>query len=391
MEPQSSLLETGPAGLSSVLQGNAAFALDLYRELKAGEGNLFFSPHSISTALAMTYAGARADTEAQMAQVLHFTVGQQEIHPSFAALAARLEAVQEAGAVQLSQANALWPHDEYVFLQEYLELVRAYYGAAIFAVNYGHTEAARLRINTWVEEQTQNRIVDLIQEGVLTGNTRLVLVNAIYFKGNWAGQFDKDLTELAPFQSTATRTVQVPMMTQERSFGYTETGLCQILEMPYVGESLSMIVLLPREVGGLAKLEAALTVDNLHGWTQMLRVMEVEVHLPRFKMRSGFELSATLQAMGMADAFDAARADFAGMDGRAALYISAALHQAFVDVNEEGTEAAAATAVVMGLRSMPMPSPVFRADHPFLFLIRERQTGSILFMGRVIEPRSEAS
>jgi len=215
----------------------------------------------------------------------------------------------------------------------------------------------------------------------------LVLVNAIYFKGDWARQFDEALTQDAPFWVTREEQVQVPLMHQTGEFRYAETHHLQILELPYAGDDLSMIALLPTDPNGLADLEDALSLENLRGWTSRIRRTEVHLSLPRFTMRCGFELSETLKAVGMTDAFNDA-ADFSGIDGTRSLYISAVFHQAFVDVNEEGTEAAGATAVVMALKGLPPPVPTFRVDHPFVFLIRENHTGSILFLGRVVNPRS---
>ncbi|MFQ5799481.1 MAG: serpin family protein [Bacteroidota bacterium] len=381
--------------LEAVVKGNAVFALALYGELKEAEGNLFFSPYSISTALAMTYAGARGNTERQMARTLHFTLGQERLHPAFCSLEAGLNAVQEKGHIQLSAANALWPQKGYAFLEEFLVLTEKYYGVLITPVDYREaTEAARRKINVWVEEKTENKIKDLIPPGILDDLTRLVLVNAIYFKGNWASQFQKTLTKEAPFWVTPTKKIKVPMMTQQQKFRYAESDSLQILELPYVGNDLSMVVLLPRKVDGLAELEDALTVESLEKWTRGLNEREVQVLLPRFKMDSQFGLNKTLASMGMIDAFDQDKADFSGMDGRKQwLYISAVIHKAFVDVNEEGTEAAAATAVVMGARGLGVPKPplIFRADHPFVFLIRDNHTGSILFLGRVVNPMSGAA
>jgi serine protease inhibitor len=376
----------------AVVQGNNEFALDLYRNLKGAEGNLFLSPYSISTALAMTYAGARGDTEAQMGQTLHFTIDGERLHAAFASLQAELDAAQEGGQVLLRVANTLWPQDGYPFLETFLALTRQYYGVSVTPVNYvTDTEGARQRINTWAEEKTEHKIKDLIGPGILNSLTRLVLTNAIYFKGNWASQFDETLTEDAAFWVTPSEAVEVPMMTQKREFKYAQHNSIQILELPYVGDDLSMIVLLPTQVGGLAELEEALTPETLEKWTSHVREQEVIVFLPRFKMKSSFRLDATLMSMGMRDAFNG-RADFSGMDGgKGGLYIAAVIHKAFVDVNEEGTEAAAATAVVMELRGLPLPPPTFRADHPFIFLIRENRTGSILFLGRVVNPMAKAA
>lgn len=375
------------AGVKAVAAGNTAFALDLYGQLRAQEGNLFFSPYSISTALAMTYAGAAGDTEAQMAQALHFDLSQEELHPAFAALDARLKEAQATGDVQLSVANALWPHIDYPFLPAFLELVEANYGVSLSALDYvADPEGARQQINTWAEAQTQGKIKDLIPPNIITELTRLVLTNAIYFKGNWASQFDPARTQDAPFTVQPGQQVVVPMMAQKLECGYGEAEGVQVLELPYVGDTLSLVVLLPTAVDGLAALEAQLTPAALGRWTQRLWQTEVQVFLPRFKVEAAFQLNDALKALGMVDAFSDLRANFAGLDGKAWLVISAVLHKAFVEVNEEGAEAAAATAVVMAMRAAARSEPIFRADHPFLFLIRENSTGSVLFLGRVADP-----
>lgn len=375
------------AHLRAVVDGNTAFALDLYQQLRTQPGNLFFSPYSISTALAMTYAGARGETETQMARALHFDLGQEALHPAFAALQALLDAIQAGGDVQLSVANALWPHIDYAFLDSFLDLCKVHYGVSLTALDYrSDPEAARQHINAWAEEQTRGKIKDLIPPLIIDTLTRLVLTNAIYFKGNWAGQFDKARTKDAPFTVRPGQQVVVPMMAQKLECGYGEAEGVQVLELPYVGHALSMVVLLPTEVDGLAGLEAQLTPQALAQWTAQMRPTEVLVFLPRFKVEAVFQLDDALKALGIVDAFSDLRANFAGMDGAAWLVISAVLHKAFVEVNEEGTEAAAATAVVMALRAAARPQPIFRADHPFLFLIRENSTGSILFLGRVVDP-----
>jgi serpin B len=372
---------------AAVVEGNTAFALDLYQELKDTKGNLFFSPYSISTALAMTYAGARENTAKQMADVLHFPSGQNEVHPAFGQLETLLNDVQGKGDIQLNVANSLWPQESYPFLEEYLALVKKYYGVVITPLDYQRAaEKARKIINQWVEEKTKDKIKNLIQPGILDALTRLVLVNAIYFKGNWASQFDEKRTKEDTFYQLSGKTIQTPLMAQEQEFAYGEKAFLQVLELPYLGESLSMIVLLPKEKDGLPELEKQLTAANLRMWTSGLRKQKVKVFLPRFKMTSQFSLAKTLAALGMRDAFNPNKANFSGMDGRLNwLYIGAVLHKAFVDVNEEGTEAAAATAVVMKIRMAPQ-LPTFRADHPFIFLIRENTTGSILFLGRVMDP-----
>jgi len=238
-----------------------------------------------------------------------------------------------------------------------------------------------------VEKKTNNKIKNLIAKGVLDSMTRLVLTNAIYFKGNWHSQFQEDRTRPAPFTLLNGDRVEVPMMNQTAEFGYMETEDFQALELPYVDNELSMIILLPKQTDGLTKFEQTLTLENLSQWLSKLHKREVIVSIPKFKMTSQFSLASVLKSMGMADAFNQAKADFSGMNGKKDLFISAVIHKAYVDVNEEGTEAAAATAVTMRLTSIgPDQTPVFRADHPFLFLIRDNHSGSILFIGRVMNP-----
>jgi serpin B len=368
----------------TAVQGNTQFALDLYQKLRSTEGNLFFSPYSISVALAMTYAGARGDTEIQIAQALNFRLAQKQLHPAFALLEAKLGEVEKKGDIQLRVANTLWPQKGYAFLEEFLALAGQYYGAQITAVDYGETEAARHMINAWVEEKTEFKIKALIPSGVLDALTSLVLVNAIYFKGNWASQFNSHSTHKSPFRVTPDEQVQVMMMTQKHAFRYAERNGLQILELPYAGEDLSMLVILPGELDGLAKIERALTVENLDKWTRNLVETDVVVFLPRFEITLPFRLDDILQSMGMVDAFSD-QADFSGMDGSKELFISAVLHKAFVVVNEAGTEAAAASAVLMS-RGLPASPPIFQAAHPFIFLIRENLTKSVLFLGRVVNP-----
>jgi len=372
----------------ALVEGNTAFALDVYQRLKDTKGNIFFSPYSISTALAMTYAGARENTARQMADVLHFTLDQNNLHPTFAKLETWLNEIREKGDVQLNVANSLWPQKGYPFLKEYLTLSEKYYRVTITPLNYRQAvEEARKIINQWVEEKTKDKIKNLIKPGILNSLTRLVLVNAIYFKGNWASQFDEKRTRDDTFYLLSGQRVQVPLMAQKKEFRYAGTGSLQVLELPYVGEDLSMIVLLPRKTDGLPELEKHLTPETLMQWIAGLRKQEVQVFLPKFKMTSQFRLDQTLPAMGMRDAFDSSKANFSGMDGRRNwLYIGAVIHKAFVDVNEEGTEAAAATAVAMRIKMGRPTSPIFRADHPFIFLIRDNRTGSILFIGRVLDP-----
>jgi len=385
--PVSYVFSADRSDLQTVVGGNTAFALELYQELCGAEGNLFLSPYSISAALAMTYGGARGVTAQQMAETLHFSLDQKQLHPTFAQLRTHLRAVQKKGKVRLYIANSLWPHQGYPFLKEYLALTKRYYGATITPVDYRNAcEAARAQINGWVEKETEEKIKELIQPGILTPLTRLVLVNAIYFKGNWARQFEKSLTQNAPFYLTPEKTIPAPFMTQEHAFRYGEAEGLQVLELPYEGDGLSMLILLPKRADGLAEVEKALTPENLKQWTTNLREQKLEVFVPTFKTTSEFRLEQTLMSMGMRDAFNQITANFSGMDGTTLLYIGAAIHKAVVEVNEEGTEAAAATGIVMRAKAIPALPVTFRADHPFIFLIRHNETGSILFMGRVVDP-----
>jgi len=299
---------------------------------------------------------------------------------------ANLNAVQKKGQVKLSVANSLWPQQDYKLLKSFLSLVREHYGASVTPLDFRASEPARKMINIWVEDKTNQKIKDLIPGGVLSAATRLVLVNAIYFKGNWTSPFKAEETKEQPFRLQSGQTVQAPLMFQQKHLSYAEDDELQSLELPYAGDDLFMIVLLPRKADGLASLESSLSPANLAKWTQAMSSSDVKVYLPKFKMTCRFSLNDTLKAMGMSNAFDQAQADFSGMDGSRNLFISAAVHKAFVEVNEQGTEAAAATGIAMGLTALPRRPIEFRADHPFIFLIRERSTGSILFIGRVTHP-----
>jgi serpin B len=379
---------TVAADRKAVVEGDNAFAVALYGQLRKQGGNLFFSPESISTALAMAYAGARGDNASEMAKTLHFTLPPEQLHPAMGALLRELNAHQDN--YQLSVANALWAQQGYTFLDEFLKLLKSDYDAGLNQVDFkGSSETVRSTINRWVEQKTQDKIKDLLQPGSLKSDTRLVLTNAIYFKGNWETQFDKTQTKDEDFHLSPSQTKTAPLMHRQGGFNYFNGGTFQILEIPYKGKDLSLIVLLPNEIGGLSALEQSLTGSNTQQWLGHLApVSKVIVTIPKLKMTQQFELGAALGAMGMPAAFSG-RADFSGMTGKRDFSISEVIHKAFVDVNEEGTEAAAATAVTMRSLAMRLPDkppPVFRADHPFVFLIRDNRSGSILFMGRVADP-----
>lgn len=396
----------GEKELGVLVADNTAFACDLYQRLRSEEGNLFLSPYSITTALAVTYAGAEGETEKQMARVLHFDLPEQRLHAACAALAEKLKADPQRSPYELHVANALWNQQGHPLLGTFIDTVSTNYRGGLNQVDFvKDAEGARKTINAWVEKQTKARITNLIPEGVLDAMTRLVLTNAIYFKGTWTEQFDKKRTRDAPFTLAAAKLsrepvkhVTVPMMSRKGDYRYLESGTMQVLELPYRGDDLSMLILLPGfarqqdmelrqpyNLEDLGALEASITPENLKKWTDGLRKQEVEVYLPRFKATRSFSLASVLQSMGMIDAFSKT-ADFSGMDGTKDLFITHVLHKAFVEVNEEGTEAAAATAVVLKEKGLPRAVPVFRADHPFVFLIRHVKTGSVLFMGRIMNP-----
>jgi serpin B len=370
-----------------VVTANNQFALDFYSELKNQEGNIFFSPYSISTALTMTYEGARGQTADEIQAVFHFPKENNIRRSSFSELINRIN--KENTNYSLQTANALWGQKDYPFLSDYINTLDEFYQGTATNVDFvGAPEEARETINTWVEDQTNDKIMDLFLPGTIDSLTRFVLTNVIYFKGNWINQFEKELTEEEEFRIGPGNSVQVPMMRQNPlvvGFNYAETQNLQVLEMLYEGEEIAMLVLLPKS-DDIAPLEELLTLESLDDWRNNLRVQDVVVYIPKFTFDTKYFLAQTLAEMGMPTAFTGGEADFSGIDGTQNLYITAVIHQAIVDVNEEGTEAAAATGVVGSVTSMPPPPPVFRADHPFIFIIQERESGNILFIGRVSDP-----
>ena len=373
---------------AKLVAGNTAFGCELYGRLKAEAGNLFLSPFSISTALGMAAAGAKGKTRAEMDAVLHLP---PDAPAAFGAVFKSLNEQPDAAkrGFTLATANALWAQQGYPWKPEYKTLVAADYGAGLFDVDFkGAAEAARATINAWVEKETHDKIKDLLPEGSVAADTRLVLTNAIYFKGDWADPFKKEATKDLAFTTASGTKVEAPLMHRVGAYDYAEADGYQVLDLPYAGKRVSMTVILPTKPDGLAAVEKELTGDALGAMLKRLRRERVvRVHLPKFKAEKAFELSGPLQALGMKAAFGAA--DFSGMSTAESLSISAVLHKAFVDVNEEGTEAAAATAIVfarpVSLKPRPQPKH-FRADRPFLYLIRDHQTGTVLFLGRLSDP-----
>jgi len=376
----------------SVVAANNRFALDLYARLADEEdGNIFVSPFSISSALAITSEGARGNTADEIRSVFHFPDDTAVMREEFAETIAGINS--GSSAYTLRTANGLWAEQTYPFLPEYISTAERYYSADTTNLDFiTRPDESRLTINRWVEEQTEDKIKDLLPAGSIDTLTRLVITNAIYFKGTWVKQFDEEKTSEEDFRTGTGTSVPVLMMQrtdEDAVYGYAETDSLQVLSMPYEsdsGKELSMIVILPKG-DDLATIEHSLDAESLSDLQQNLPSRRVMVYFPKFTMETKYSLPPTLSAMGMPTAFTGA-ADFSGMDGTTDLFIDDVIHQAFVEVNEEGTEAAAATAVVMKLSSMPVeePVPVFRADHPFIFLIQDNETGNILFMGRVMNP-----
>ena len=378
--------------IAELVDGNNAFALDLYRQVGTGNDNLFFSPYSISVALAMTYAGARDETAREMAHAMQFYLPNDNLHPAFSYLDGRLAARGEGaegkddGGFRLNIVNAIWGQKDYSFLSDYLDVLARNYGAGLRVLDFKDApEPSRLTINGWVEEQTESRIVDLIPQGAIDSMTRLVLTNAVYFNAAWQSQFQKGATTTETFNLIDGAEVAVPMMHQTATFGYWKGTDFQLVELPYDGNELSMVILLPDE-GRFAAFRDSLDGPALSEALDSVQFTRVALAMPRFKIETSLGLNDALSGLGMVKAFDPGAADFSGMDGTRSLYISDVVHKAFVDVDETGTEAAAATAVVVGTTSVPADPITVTIDRPFMFLIRDIETGTVLFLGRLMNP-----
>ena len=375
-----------------------AFAIDLYGALRQQPGNLFFSPYSVATAIGMAYAGAKGGTAAEMAKVLHLGGLGVGADPQAAFLrdAKSWDAVgaTEADGFQLHAANALWGAKGYAFKPGYIAALKDSFGAAFAAVSFSDEPTTTNRINAWVAGQTANKIQNLIPRGALDAATRLVLTNAIYFKAGWLSPFEPAATTKNKFQVAPGHEVTADMMNLNGSFGLVQQDNLKILDFPYRRREASLLIILPNEQDGLAAVESALTADNLRTWLQTEKNVPVTLALPKFEATSSFDLNTTLRTLGIRQAFDCGHADLTGIaaDPAQPLCLSDVIHKAHIAVDEQGTEAAAATALIGVAASMPMPGPPppppvpFIADHPFLYLIRANQSGAILFMGRVADP-----
>jgi len=377
--------------LARLVDGNNAFAFDLYQTLRQTEANLFYSPYSISEALAMTYAGARGETEKDMAEALNFTLSQDRLHPAFNSLDLHLKQRGQGAkgkdeeGFRLHVVNAIWGQKDYKFLTSFLDVLAQNYGAGLRILDFiNETEQSRLNINKWVSDHTEERIKDLVPEGAIDQLTRLVLTNAIYFNAAWQYPFDEDATSDGLFHLLSDSDVTVPMMKQTESFRIAEGDDYQAVELPYDGQELSMVILLPR-AGQFDTFEEKLDAELVNAIIGNLETHEVALTMPKFEYESSFGLKKALSTLGMGVAFTT-DADFSGMNGQRDLVVHDVLHKAFVSVDEAGTEAAAATAVIVGVTSIPAEPIEVKIDRPFIFLIRDVETGTILFVGRVLNP-----
>jgi serpin B len=379
----------GTDTVSEVVAGNTDFALSLYGKLAAeSAGNVFFSPYSISTALALVYVGARGQTQTQIAETLHFTVPGEKLFPAFGTLQKQLIQKDKSPGWQVLTANAIWLQEGMPFLKEFLDST-APFDAGRYQLDFvNQTEKSRQKINGWVEEQTKDKVKNLLPPNGIDSETALVITNAVYFKGQWKTKFSKWKTRNSDFFVSADRTVKVPLMHLKEKLKYYNDEKMQALELPYKGDQMSMLVFLPKDINGLKEVENTLTTELLDIIVQKMIAIKVDVYLPRFKITWGtVSLKNTLIALGMPDSFDPPQADFSGITGQDGLYVSDIFHKAFVEVNEEGTEAAGATSTVIA-HAMLLES-VFCADHPFLFMIRDNYSDSILFIGRLTNPTAE--
>jgi len=389
---RSTVSDISTADQESLVDGNNEFAFDLYQALKDEDGNLFYSPLSISVALAMTYAGAEGETEQQMAGVLHFILEDEDLHAAFnwldEELAKRGEGAegQDDEGFRLNGVNAIWGQKGYEFLVDFLDTLAENYGAGLRGLDFiNEPDESRITINDWVSEQTEGRIEDLIPEGAIDSLTRLVLTNAIYFNAAWKYQFDEDYTYDDTFYLLDGSEITVPMMHQSERLGYADGDGYQAVELKYDGDELSMVIILPDE-GNFEDFESSLDAGLIEDIIDDLGYTQVNLTMPKFEFTSDFSLAETLAEMGMPDAFSGS-ADFSGITNEESLFISDIIHKAFVSVDENGTEAAAATAVMMA-GSAPVEPAKITVDQPFIFFIRDIETGTTLFIGRVLNPNA---
>ena len=372
--------------VDDVVTGNNEFTFSLYEEINNEATNIFFAPYSISSALAMTYNGAREETKKEMADVMNFNKNEEILSKKFSTLNSHITSLTSK-KIQLDIANSIWGQQDYGFEKRFLVLNNKYYGAGVKEVNFKENyKSIRKDINKWVEAKTQEKIKDLIKSNMLDPMTRMVLVNAIYFNGKWKFPFKAEDTYEDVFYIYSECKTKVDFMERQVSLKYYEDDLAQVVEIPYAGKSLSMMVILPKEKYGMEQLEDQLGENLYHSYQKSMTTKKVKLTLPKFKITDDFELNKPLKNLGMKSAFSK-NADFSGMTGQKDLYISNVVHKSFIEVNEEGTEAAAATGVVMRKTSVNMEKKEFKADHPFVFFIKDNKHDTILFMGRIMNPK----
>lgn len=389
--------------LEPLVDANTDFALKLFAQVRARPTNIIFSPYGISCALAMLHAGARGQTAEQLARAAAFPQPVTNLPGLFHELDTQLHRAARKESTELTVANSVWTQAGHEFRRDFLDLVKANYHSVVSPLDFaGHPDQAIATINHWVDENTRHKIPVLLGSAEIDPATRLALANVIYFKGIWAAVFQEGATQPGEFFVSSNRTVTVPMMTQSGEFRCFSNTNLQCIVLPYRKGQYDMVLLLPRSGGRrirnsdnsaaagaftLEQLERVLSADNIRAWLNAAQKTEITATIPTFRIQSGYLLNDLLAAMGMKDAFDMQRADFSGISGGAnQLFLSAMVHKALIEVNEKGTEAVAATEVVAATNSAPLEP--FVADHPFLFLVRETATGTILFMGRLLDPES---
>jgi len=376
---------------ADIAQANNEFAFDLYSHLDSSNGNIFFSPYSLSSALTMTFEGARNETADQMRMTLYLPSDEVDWRSDLTSFIQSVDKVHSG--YELSIANALWAQKDYPFTDEYLAETKNTYLAQARNLDFvANPEASRLVINSWVSENTKNRINDLLPVGSINSSVKLILTNAVYFKGRWSQPFNKIATEQDDFWISPTESVQTAMMgLTGTQFKYLENEQVQLLELPYQGHDISILIVLPRSKD-LKNLEKSINEVSLKNWIDVMSKQWVNIFIPKFKFDANYQMKDVLIQMGMANAFNPNQADFSGMTSKPNIYIDQVYHRAWIDVDEEGTEAAAATAIdsiAESIMVMPSPPKIFRADHPFIFVIQDNKTGQILFMGRVFDPREK--
>jgi len=375
--------------IQTAAESNNAFGFDLYHKFKGEAGNLFFSPYSISSALTMTYEGAKGKTAEEMQTILYLPDDKNKIRHDFKSIYDEL--IKADTPYKLRTANALWAQKDYLFDNEYVNAIKKYYDGQLTNLDFKtKTENSRITINSWIENKTNDKIKNLIPKGMLSPMTRLVLTNAIYFKADWSKQFDAKDTREGKFRLVSGEDVSTQMMHKMGNCNYAETDNLQILEMDYLGNDLAMLIILPKE-NNISKIENIFSKEKLDAWKSAMENLKVRVTLPKFKFETKYFMAKDLKEMGMPTAFKYPDADFTAMSPTDELYIDEVIHQTFVEVAEYGTEAAAATAVIMMAGAAPQREQeqpkIFNADHPFIFIIHQKKSGNILFMGRLSDPR----